>query len=167
LLGDPELTVRKRRVLGLKLPWVITNLVNGVGILLQQERETPIIGGLVQVTLADGRRTNGFTKLNGAFEIPGVRSAEILSVSIHADGYAGELVNLQAPPPLIQPDLSFSPTEGFKFRVRGPRIAYLIQVSADLREWRTLQTVTGDDFEVTDTESSRETLLFYRVIPAP
>ena len=147
-----------------KITAYLTNLVNGAVILLREGRDVPISTALVQVTLANGRSLNGFSRTDGSFLIPGIRSDDIADIAVHADGYNSDRFKVSKAP-LIDPKPAFSARDGFRFKIKGEAKTYAIQVSSDLIEWKTIQTFTGGEFEYVDREALRQTRLFYRVIP--
>ncbi len=164
LLGDPELTVRRKSVSGLKITAFLTNLVSGSVILLSEGRETPIAEALVNVVLADGRSLNGFSRADGSLLLPAVKSDDIVEISVHADGYASSRIGVSRAP-LIDPKPEFSARDGFRFKIRGDLRTYAIQISLDLKFWKTIQTFTAAEFEYIDRAALTETRQFYRVIP--
>jgi hypothetical protein len=167
LLGDPELTVRKKSVSGFKLGWVITNLVSGAAIYLAENRDTPVLAGFVQVMLTDGRRLNGFTRPDGTFLLPAVAPKEIVEVAVHVDGFPSDIQAIGEPERPRLTALSFGSREGFRFRVEGPPGSYAIQASIDLIQWRNLGTYTGGTVEYFDHEIPQQGYQFYRLFRAP
>jgi hypothetical protein len=165
LLGDPELTVRRKAVSRISFVGFITNLVSGARLQLLASRTEPLSAALVNVTLADGRSINGFSREDGSFVVPGVSTKDIMSLSIHADGFASEQMSLSSQRPLIDPRPEFSLRDGFRLKVRGAARNYAVQASTDLREWRTVRTFDGEEFEFVDPDAVRESRTFYRVIP--
>ncbi|MGE4183279.1 MAG: C25 family cysteine peptidase, partial [Limisphaerales bacterium] len=164
LLGDPELTVRRKSVSGFKITASLTNLLSGAVVLLQGGQTEPISAALVNVLLADGRSLNGFSRADGSFLLPALKSDDIAEITVHADGYPGTRIGgVRAP--LIDPKPEFSARDGFRFKIRGDLRTYAIQISLDLKEWKTIQTFTAAEFEYVDRAALSEIRQFYRVIP--
>jgi hypothetical protein len=164
LLGDPELTVRKKAVSRFKVTAFMTNLVSGTVILLREGRDIPIAEALVNVVLANGRSVNGFSRRDGSFLLPEIKSDDIIEIAVHADGYVSDKLRISKAP-LIDPKPEFTVRDGFRFKVRGEARTYAVQVSVDLKEWKTIQTFTAGEFEFIDRDALKATRLFYRVVP--
>jgi len=166
LLGDPELTIRKRRVTGFRITTLVSNIQDRAVVLLRDGLEgVAIPGGFVNVTLIDGRKTNGFTRMDGTLVLPGIKAVEIARIDVNADGYPSGETTMGTGEQLIRPGFSFKREEGFKFRMEGPLQTYEVQVSENLETWRTIHTFTGSSIDYTDNPTVKVGALYYRVIP--
>ncbi|MSU20962.1 MAG: hypothetical protein EXS30_06155 [Pedosphaera sp.] len=97
LLGDPELTVRKRAILRFNLAALITNINSAAVIRVFDEQGTPAPGSFVLATLLDGRTINGFANPNGELALAGIPASQVATVDLQADGYRAARISNTRP----------------------------------------------------------------------
>jgi hypothetical protein len=141
LLGDPELTVRKRRVFAdLNLSLIISNLSAGrlfVQVLDTKGEAQP--GAFVNVTLNSGRTLNGFAGPDGQITFGNLALTDVARVDSQVDGFKpGSVTPKPTEPPATRRWLAFddnakpgtpgtvnvvrSTREGTSFGVRLPGV---------------------------------------------
>ena len=137
LLGDPELTIRRKTVLNFRL--VASNLLFGAGskITVRGLFNAPVPLTLVNVYLSSGGTVNGFTGTDGSLVLSNVPPSTITGLDLHADGYPSETTPMGA----VLRAISYN-IQGFVLRVEGSPGNYQIQRSTDLLMWPGIGTVT-------------------------
>ncbi|HOW66483.1 MAG TPA: C25 family cysteine peptidase [Candidatus Paceibacterota bacterium] len=101
LLGDPELTIRRKSVVGeFHLQANLRSLKLDSAVDVIDSAGKPVSLALVNATLEDGSRRNGFTGASGQLVIAGVSPDKIVQLDISADGYRPETVNTQPERPV-------------------------------------------------------------------
>ena len=87
LLGDPELTIRRRTVLRFDLIASLATINAQTLIKVSDAQGVVAPGSFVNVTLADGRRVNGFADGRGELALSGIGLGQIAALDLQADGY--------------------------------------------------------------------------------
>jgi hypothetical protein len=162
LLGDPELTVRKRRVLTIsQLVANVTAFGLGSRVMVLGESNAPVAAAFVNALRSTGGGVNGFTGLDGSLVLPNTAPSAIQNLVLEADGYPVEVVS-SGP---ILTAIGFGQS-GFQLRLEGNPGKYEIQRSSDLRTWTTVTTVSvsASSVEFFDSTASRRGSRFYRAI---
>jgi hypothetical protein len=163
LLGDPEMTIRRRTVFNFHL--AASNLVFGAGskIMVRGVSNAPVGLTLVNVHLASGGRVNGFTGSDGSLVLSNVPPSLIVGLDLHADGYPSET----APMGPVLRVLSYN-AQAVIVRVEGSPGTYQILRSTDLMTWGNPGAVTipvnGTFADFTDPNPGPRRSAFYRAI---
>jgi hypothetical protein len=169
LLGDPEMTIRRKPVLaGLVNVEIGPSEVGGGTILVVSNKDRePQPGFFVNITLPNGVQTNGFTGPNGTLFLEGVSPEKVISLDVMGDGVWPAFLVLN--PPTLTP-LGFEP-DGFGVMLHG--IAgghYEIEGSSDLTHWSSVGAgVAGSDgsLHIVDPSATTSSHRFYRARVAP
>ncbi|MDB6039170.1 MAG: r, partial [Verrucomicrobiales bacterium] len=95
LLGDPEMTVRKRAVLPLGALTGKLGHLNGTAFVQVNDASgKPVGGSFVNVTLENGATINGFANGEGQMLLPAVMPAAVASLDLQADGFGAARVTV-------------------------------------------------------------------------
>jgi hypothetical protein len=166
LLGDPELTIRRKSVINFRL--IASNIAFGTGskIMVVGVSNAPVALTLVNVHLSSGGTVNGFTGADGSLVLSTTPPSMIAGLDLHADGYASET----APIRLVLRAIGYSP-QGFVLRVEGSPGTYEILRSTNLTSWGNAGFVTipadASFADFTDTTVGQRNGAFYRAVGSP
>lgn len=108
LLGDPELTIRKREVLRIDPKLVAEGLASNLAIGAFDADGAALAGAFVNATLSDGSVFNGFTGPDGKLLLP-ASAKSVREFLVLADGYGQEIGRGTAPEPAKPRFVAFQP----------------------------------------------------------
>jgi hypothetical protein len=167
LLGDPEMTIRKGLV-GSFAPNVgIEQLEIGALLSVGDEAGARLPGTFINVELAGGRMTNGFTGDKGDLLLPGIKASDILKLHVDAEGFAAAVIPIKPQAPRLVA-LGHDSIGRFQFRVFGDPGKYTVWGSADAIKWTEIGS-TSVPFATADFTDilRRNSRFFYRVSTTP
>ena len=166
LLGDPELTIRRKGIINGRLLGASSQFGGGSRVTVLGLANAPVALTLVNVHLSSGGPVNGFTGADGTLVLSNIPSSMVVGFDLHADGYASEVAPIR---PLLRA-ISYSPL-GFVLRVEGSPGTYQILRSTDLSTWPNAGVVTipanASFADFTDPTVSQRTRTFYRAVGSP
>lgn len=87
LLGDPELSVRKEPVPGIRWDLFTEFTASSLMVSAKTGDGSPVANAFINLALADGTFVNGFANQNGELVFSGIESSELLSLNAQADGF--------------------------------------------------------------------------------
>ena len=169
LLGDPELTVRKKSVPGWKVISEIAayakieTFLRGVRLTVLDAADKPDPAGFVRLVDTRGGFHNGFADVEGNVTFPTLPRSQVARVDILGDGLAYGVLFLQAP--ALHPD--GMTRAGFRVRLlQMPTAVFEIFGSSDLMKWVSLglSESSGDDQVFTDPGVKGVPSKFYRAV---
>lgn len=169
LLGDPEMTVRKKAVPSWKIISEIAAFANvepylrGVRLTVLDADDKPDPSGFVRLVDTRGGLYNGFADVEGNVTFPTVPRSRVARVDIIGDGLAYGVLFLQAP--ALHPE-GMTPG-GFRVRLlQMPTALFEIFGSSDLMTWVSLglSKPDGEDQIFTDPGVRGVPAKFYRAV---
>ncbi|HVY71291.1 MAG TPA: C25 family cysteine peptidase, partial [Verrucomicrobiae bacterium] len=166
LLGDPELTVRRKAVplnIGV-IPVLTLAQSSGTILLLKDSSGGVVSNALVNVILANQTRTNLFTGPTGSLLLQGIKPAEVSTVQVHADGYPYAESDFGTPVQALLKALGFGRTGAFNLTVEGAQGNWVIQASTDLVKWVDVGTIKAGGSSLTDLDAPQFKYRFYRAV---
>jgi len=167
LLGDPELTVRRQRILTLgSLIGSLKLTELGTLITIQDTEGKLVPGAFVNLQTRKGDRRNGFSGVEGAWLVRETTPDEIVGLDLMADGYPWT-IQVEGHTGARLTPLGFDRTGGFRLRLEGvPQGRYRILASQDLRQWVDLGEgeATQGSLEFRDDQAVKLPHRFYRAI---
>jgi hypothetical protein len=166
LLGDPELTIRKRAVPARITVTPVLSLAQALGttISLKDSQGGMVSNALVNVILNNKTTTNLFTGPDGSMLLQRVNPEEIALVQVHADGYPYVESNFGTPVRALLTAIGLGRPGGFDFTIEASTGNWIIQASSDLVKWTDLMTVGPGRAPLTDPDAARFQYRFYRAI---
>ena len=87
LLGDPELSVRKEPVPGIRWDLFTEFTASSLMVSAKTGDGSPVANAFINLALADGTFVNGFANQNGELVFSGIESSELVSLNAQADGF--------------------------------------------------------------------------------
>lgn len=147
LLGDPEMTIRKESIpLQINLP--STRVISDPDLTRIEVRDGSgnlMPGAFVNLVLADGTRTNGFTGTNGQLELPGIKTNNISRFILLSDAFKSrQIIFNPLKRGMTLESLGYDAKTGFSFKFATvPLKTYLIQGSPDLETWYDLKSTNA------------------------
>lgn len=169
LLGDPEMTVRKKTVPQWKIVAEIAAFakvepyLKGVRLTVLDSADKPDPAGFVRLVDTQGGLHNGFADIEGNVTFPSLLKSQIARADILGDGLAYGVLFLQAP--ALHPEGMTQ--AGFRVRLLDmPTARFQIYGSSDLMQWTPLglSQPDGDDQVFTDPGVRGVPSKFYRAV---
>lgn len=169
LLGDPEMTIRRKAVPRFSVAVGLTALLNtgngGLTISVLDPEKGKVPETFVQITDEKGDRRNGVADKNGEVKFEGIDPNKIVRLDLLADGFPFTAQYLKDP--VIEP-VGFV-EDGFKVRLLNvPQGTFRIYGSTDFKKWEDLGVATpvGNNQEFIDPNASAKTgnNRFYRAV---
>lgn len=169
LLGDPEMTVRRKPILRwqnigeIAATALIEGVRNGSLITILDPDKKPDPTGFVRVVDLGGNFFNGFADADGTVSFPNLPKEGIARIDIISEGLAYGVLFLKEPS-LVPEGMT---TKGFRVRLPDlPTATFEIFGSSDLTRWTSLgfSDADGPDQVFIDPGATRVAKRFYRAV---